>query len=272
MRPLWVTSFARDMWDASGKALLASFAATKSAGSFFVGTEGINPAVFAAAAANPAVCGYDLDADPFLPAFLAAYKAVIPVHLGGAHPLPDCRCRSGPFPPHDKRHKMPCIGHWFNKNFFRWFRKIVTLKAALPHAAAVGADAVIWVDADCTFLRQVPGDTVASWFGPRHGCFYFQSTRPVLEGGVVGYHLADGGRAVLDAFISRYATGAFRGDLRWDDSYQLQVVIQKLRGVVAVADLAKGVGPHAGVVEKSRVGRYIAHKKGHHGRGLGIMT
>lgn len=41
MNVLWVTSFAKDMWDASGKNLLASFEKTRTEGKFFIGIEGL---------------------------------------------------------------------------------------------------------------------------------------------------------------------------------------------------------------------------------------
>jgi hypothetical protein len=91
---------------------------------------------------------------------------------------------------------------------------------------------------------------------------------------VVGYNLHPqaGGGAALDALLGRYASGAFRTDPRWDDCYQLQQVLSRLPAGTH-ADLATAVDPkHAEVVPHSPLAPYLAHRKGRHGRELGIMT
>ena len=51
--------------------------------------------------------------------FLKEQADWIPKHLGGNH-HGKCLCPGGPFTnPHDKRHKMPCINHWFCRNASR---------------------------------------------------------------------------------------------------------------------------------------------------------
>jgi hypothetical protein len=266
MNVLWVTSFAKDMWEASGKDLLASFERTKSEGQFFVGTEGIDAAALKAVSSRAAA--YDLDTDSYLRDFLAKHRGIIPQHLGGTHPVPECRCAGGPFDVHDKRHTQPCVGAWFNRNFSRWFRKIATLHAVLHTRSR--PDVIIWIDADCHFLRRATLPVIKRWFGGMtKGIFYFRHTRPVMEAGIVGYNLKLSLRGLQD-FIKRYDSGAFCKDPRWDDSFQLQRVLDTKR--VTSLDLARRVGEHAEVVAHSIVGTYIQHKKGRHGRGLGIMT
>lgn len=266
---LWVTSFARDMWEASGKPLLESYAATGCGthSRLFMATEGIDHSKVA----GPPGCilTYDLDRDRFLKEFLEANEDIIPTHLGGKHRFPECTCKGGPFGPHDKRHKLPCVGHWFCKNFSRWFRKVAAMKAAVE--LHPDTDILIWVDADCRFKREVTQKVIVhDWFKLAYGFFYLKSKRPVMETGLVGYWLPNAGKKVLDHLVGRYASGAFRKDPRWDDSYQTQVALAEAK--CTAVDLATKVGEHAAVVADSALGPYIEHDKGRHGRGLGIMT
>lgn len=169
---------------------------------------------------------------------------------------------------HDKRHKPACVGAWFNRNFSRWFRKIVTLRAALELRPR--PDVLIWIDADCRFVRRTTTPVISRWFGSMTtGIFYFKSARPVMEAGLVGYNMKVGLKG-LQAFIKRYDSGVFQKDPRWDDSFQLQRVIDSR--VVRAIDLARRVGERAEVVPHSIVAPYIEHSKGRHGRGLKIMT
>lgn len=269
MNVLWVTSFAHDMWEASGRDMLQSFLSTNTLGSVFVGAENVDFRAFPAVTNNPKVLIHAIDKDPLLVKTLVDNKDVIPLHLGGRHSRPECRCKGGPFPPHYKHHKMPCVGHWFNKNFFRWFRKLVTLDAAFKQHPTT--DVVIWVDSDCRFIRSVTEAAVFGWFNGA-GCFYFKNKRPVMEAGIVGYNKHAGGRTLFDVFLARYTSKKFRNDQRWDDSYQLQLAIAEVSALVNSVDLAMSVGAHAAVVDDSVVGSYIVHSKGRHGRKMKIMT
>lgn len=259
---LWVSSCGPDMWAASGKTLVSTFLKTKTDGLLAVGLEG---AAVLPPPRDSRVEFWDLGADPWLAAWLARNADLIPTHLGGRHPGV-CRCPGGPLDVHDKRHRMPCIGHWFNRNAARWFRKIAALKAAL--ARYPDRDTVVWVDSDVVFRRPTTADHVAGWFHRTKACFYLKNKRPVLEAGVVGYKLPQA-KPLLDALFARYESGRFRTDPRWDDCYQLQKALDEAK--VPAADLAYAVGPNAKVVESSAVGPFLAHGKGQH-RAAGVMT
>lgn len=261
---LWVTSFGPDMYAASGRALLDSFVSRRPDGRLLAAVEGLEPA----SVVRPGVDVLSLDGDPFLVRFLAEQADVIPAHLGGRAPEPHCRCPGGPYGPHDRRHRLPCLGHWFCRNFSRWFRKVAALRLAVRVRPDAGL--VVWVDADCRFRRHVDVATVRrSWFAGDRDVFYLKAGRPVMETGVVGYRGA-GGRAVLERLVDRYRSGRFRSDPRWDDSYQTQEALAE-SGRPAV-DLAWKVGPHAAVVPYSALAAYLEHDKGRHGRRLGLMT
>lgn len=267
---LWVTSFGSDMYEASGKSLLKSFLAHDVIGKFFVGVEGINPPPkfheLPGARAEQFV-SHDVSADPWLKEWLEKNADVIPEHLGGTN-SGKCECPGGPFEVHDKRHTMPCIGHWFNRNASRWFRKIVTQRRAIEYAQGQDISHVIWLDSDCVFRRRVTARNAVDWF-KRQAFFYLKSRRPIMEAGVLGFDLIQDGQQILDAVVQCYDSGNFRKHARWDDSAVYQKFVD--RATIKTIDIALGVGKHAAVVPHSPLHLYLAHDKGRHGRKLNIM-
>ncbi len=283
-RILWVTSFDPAIFEASGASLIESFVRTGTVGTLLCCVEG---KIAMAEANNVAV--HNLDHDSFLKTWLKKNAGIIPTHLGGIHDG-KCRCRGGPFPIHDRRHKQPCVGSWFNRNAARWFRKIAALYKARELALSGGYDMIVWIDADCVFTARVDSRAVEGWFrchlrprpatAPNNtppdgvGAFYLKNKRPVIESGIFGINLRPNahGNSILDAIFERYVSGRFRLDERWDDSFQLQRAISVAKGVRAI-DLATAVDKeHAEVVQHSPLGPYIKHFKGLHGRTLGLMT
>lgn len=268
-RVIWLTSCAADMWTASGCELFTSFLSKRVCGRLVLALEGFDPPPdVLEAMAGGRVIHYPLQSDEFLQEWLKRHAAAIPEHLGGQAVEPLCRCRGGPYDVHSRKHIMPCLGHWFNKNHSRWFRKMAALRWA--RNTFQDADAIIWIDADCTFTLNVEDRNARAWFFGPHACFYFKSKRPVIETGIVGYRLDDAGNKLIDCLLDRYWTGRYRADSRWDDSYQTQQALAETR--VKAVDIARAVGAHAAVVENSPVGPYIRHRKGRHSRELGLMS
>lgn len=259
MRVLWATTFSPDLWTTSGHRLVETFRDTKTPGTLVCYAEGMD------VKETENVLCRRLDEDPSLVRFLNKNKDIIPVALGGTVKPPECRCKGGPFDVHSKHHRLPCVGYWFCKNAFRWFRKVLA-----AHRAAIefggDFDVLMWVDSDAAFLQSIPPEVVASWFKPGRGCIYLKNKRTAIETGVVGYHLSDGGRMVLDKLIRRYTGGEFRGDSRWDDCVQLGAAIKAVRGKVLCADLATAVGERNTVIQFSPLGPYLGHDKGLHRR------
>lgn len=273
MRVLWLTSCSRDLWQASGKTLIASFVRTRSEGDLFVAGEGLTKDDIPVAAR---VTLYDLAKNSWLVSWLAENAPYMPKALGGLMEEPLCTCPGGPFSPKPNLHRPRCPGSWWQKQASRWFRKI----AALQHVRerfdldkpTRKYDAVVWVDSDCVFRRRTVQANVAAWFGrtARASCFYVQSTRKAIEAGVVGYLFAGpGGNKLVENVVERYRSGRYRQSPRWDDSWQIQEALEETK--VRKRDLAYAVGEHAGVVGTSLLGPYLAHEKGLHGRTLGIM-
>lgn len=266
---LWVTTCAQDMWAASGVDLATSFGQQGIMGQLLVCIEGRKNK----AGEWPMFADYNdmnVEDNAFLKTFLKNNADVIPTHLGGEAVEPLCKCAGGPFDPHDKRHKMPCVGHWFNKNAFRWLRKVAAQKIALDRAKEKGFDTLIWLDSDCRFKQPVDDNIVAGWFKHTNAMFYLKNTRPILEAGVMGFDLTKGGDSIIEAVYDMYASGTYRKQKRWDDSAIYQWCVDRAK--CPVVDIANSVGAHAAVVPHSPLALFIEHDKGRHGRKMGIMT
>lgn len=270
VRPLWVTSFGPDMYKASGKKLVESFVRWRPDGSLLCGAEGFTALPpDRSVGPNDKVQFWDLTQhSPELRSWLITNASVIPKHLGGEADGV-CRCEGGPYDVHDKRHVMPCLGHWFNRNASRWYRKIIAQEHALQIARLYKFTHLIWLDSDCMFRCTVSRAQLQSWFGAE-SVFYLRNKRPIMEAGVLGFDLTRGGEQLLETVAAMYRDGSYRDLPRWDDS----AVYQHCMTTTGISrrDIATSVGPHARVVEHSLLTGFISHDKGRHGRKLGIMT
>ena len=259
-RVLYVTSFASDMYKATGESLVKSFIDTGTPGTLLCFPEG-----FDIPEPPPRVLARSLTGDTILNTFLHQNKDVIPAHLGGEHQ--GCACPGGPYGPHSKLHQEKCVGHWFNRNASRWFRKVVSLYRALERPA----DIMVWLDSDCVFKRSLPEQKLAKVFQNK-AVFYMKSRkRKVLESGIMGFFLARGGKAFIELTMNRYISGEFRKYRRWDDSFQFQTTRDEHKHLSTI-DIATGMSGHSEVACHTPLAPYLEHFKGKHGRGLGIMT
>jgi hypothetical protein len=259
-RPLFVTSFGFDMYMSTGVHLVMSFFMRDIPASLLVcheqrlGTDVV--------ALPPRLLTYDLDGSEVLYDWLKQNRDIIPKPLGGDAERCGCPEPDNVFGPHQPR----CCWSWFNKNASRWFRKIVSLNQALTLR---DFDAIIWIDSDCRFITSVTAEEIECWFG-RSSAFFLKGKRKVLESGIIGFRLDEGGQVILRHVIDKYRSGSFRHDLRWDDSYQFLLAIRQ-HPEVPVTDWGGETVGDGHVVSVSRLGQYIDHAKGLH-RVTGIMT
>jgi hypothetical protein len=258
MSILYVTSFTPDMYAATGARLLRSFLQTESDGMFLICTEGD----FGSKDLElpDRVLRYDLDKSSFLEEWLSSNRDIIPVWFGGT--AVRCCCPEGT---RTGRHEPGCVFQWYNRYASRWFRKIVALDVALSYARS---GTIVWLDSDCRFLRRLPEVALSRLFGGASVIFHKGPDRPVIESGVIAFDLERDGRRLLHAVIERYRTGLFRGDPRWDDGYQFQIVIESHPDVMSrdLGGRATPRGIHGHVLPNSPLGKYIEHNKGVHGK------
>lgn len=261
-RLAYVTSFNKRIYEASGKKLLKSFYKTQSEGDLFCYyEEGTQEPVD-----HSNLKFISLDNEKPLQDWLQNNRDIIPESEGGT--LKPCKCKN-PWSLKEREHKAGCSHIWFKRCAYRWFKKVYSLNHFISTYSR-NYDYVIWIDADCTFLRQVNTSDWSTIFGD-HSILYMKGPREIEECGVVGYNLQKEGSQFIKHFYDMYIDGTFRKLARWDDSY----VFHCLRETYPEwnsKDLAGKAGDHAEVISGSLIGNMIAHDKGKHGpRILGLF-
>lgn len=292
MSTLFVTSFSPDLYKASGKRLMASFAdvhygEATADDRLLVCTEGEIEFEYM----SGCVLQHDLDTDAVLHTWLKVHADIIPDYLGGKAEKCDC-------PNTEKRHakhRHGCYWQWMNRNASRWFRKVVSLHAAHPvvrvgprvvegKRQAYKFDYMVWLDSDTYFVKPLPQSYLAAKLD-RANMFYFRGHRPGVESGILGFKLngQTGTARLLVELLERYTSGAFRKDERWDDGYQIGRLLD-VRAVRrdkpdgetdwAAIDLVhptKWKGLTNNVIPTTDIAEYLVHRKGLHGTQMGIM-
>jgi hypothetical protein len=256
MNLLYVTTFSPDLYEATGKKLLASMEKHGIEDPILVCHEG-----FPAWDRPPS---YRLDDDEYLRTWLKANRDIIPVHLGGLTQI--CKCRDAHVR-HSQYHVKGCPWHWMNRNASRWFRKVAALRHVALDEAYRDVDAVVWLDSDCHFVKPVTQKHVKGWFSG-HDIFYFRGKREAPEVGIWGLNFRTTGRAFIAEVCQRYE-GEFRNDHRWDDGFQIGRVLDT--GTYHARDLVTKHENNNVMWTVPEMWNFIQHVKGSHGRILGIM-
>lgn len=264
----WVTSFGPRIID-SGMDLVESFLGRKIAGKLFIaldpGSEYADLRRLAAARPDRLVLA-DISESQFLTKWRRDNAFRIPTEFGGESTA-ECKCAGGPYARHDRKHAGGCVASWWCYHASRWAVKPAALEMAL--AALPETTHMVWIDADCRFRAGMEARHLSSVFGGKD-CFYLKSRRPVLEAGLFGFRTTPGGKSIFKAFFDKYALGGCFDLPRWDDSYQLQIVLDTTRA--ATVDVARTVTGHSEVVPNSAMGPYVLHAKGSHSRIKGIFS
>lgn len=261
LRIVYVTSFAPNMYAATGVHLTESFLASHADREMLCCHEGniedMRPME------HERIRRYDLNTSEFLRSWLHANRDVIPVALGGE--AERCGCEFPDEPYADHRPYWPYT--WWNKNASRWFRKIVSLEVAMTESP----DVIVWLDLDCRFSKEkLPAELWSSLFREHSVLFHKSPDREVIESGVIAFRMDTYGIRTLNAVIETYRSGAFRTEDRWDDGYIFQRVIERFPEVPA-RDLATSSSTLGFVLPSSLLGPYLDHYKGVHGPVLRLM-
>jgi len=261
MNILWVTSFNEKIYEASGKSLLLSHQNTQSEGAWFIGLEKI----IISTPRSGGMC-IPIQTSEWLKRWLERNKDISPPTV--------CSCPD-PWARKEKNHIKNCPHTWFNRNAYRWIRKIATLYHALEYSRNKDYNYMVWIDADCTFIKKVFAGTIHALHRheqKEYDALYLKgSQRNVMEAGFVSYDLfSPVTHNFLLSLFNYYMSGSFRELCRWDDSYVIGKLIDgcELEG----RDIATTTSDQfSGVFKNSLIGEYIEHHKGKHGRELGIM-
>lgn len=254
---LFVTSFNQQLFDASGKAMCQSFLDSKSIGRLMVVSEGM---VGNDIPADDLITVHPIENMAALGTWEKANRDIIPKDLGGTAV---CKCKGTP-EPHSKKHAPKCPGAWFNRYACKWFRKVVALNDALKIGRA---EVIIWVDCDSVFKAPITDEVILEALGGKAIGYMKSKDRPVIESGLLVFHGPRGGFQLIESVFSRYMSGKFREDDRWDDGYQWQRVLEldpELRR--SSIDMASRASGHADVLPHTIFGPYLTHNKGRHSR------
>lgn len=250
MSVLYITSFAADMYEATGKKLIASFKymTTTNTNKLLVCHEGLNEVI----PENEHIIKYDLSTNQILVDWLKKYSYLIPIELGGS-------CNKLIYP--------KAYTTW-NAKASRWFRKVASLKYARD-TYGDNYDYIIWIDSDCVFKAPIPIERIRAAFSKRGMFYYFGASRfkrdTGYETGFLGF--SKKGYDIIDKFIETYINGSFEKLQRWDDGFVLRCIDTKKNSI----DLAYNgsLAPLDGVAPHIFRG-FILHHKGYH-RKIKIM-
>jgi hypothetical protein len=269
--PLFVTSCNEELWHASGDRLVSTFLAVGQPGRLLVCAE-FPRLLLSPHETSGRVDYYDLAADPYLKGWLRDNADHIPDYLGGR--AKECSC-PGRHKRHAKHKKFGCHWQWMNRNASRWFRKVASLRAAVKHAqSARPARHLVWLDADCYFRRALPPDYLARKL-EGVALFYFRGHRLGVEAGILGFDLDQGGAKFVKALCRQYETKAYLKSERWDDGFQMGVILDRkeyrTRDLVHPTRWGQGRHKTNDVIPTTDVSEYLRHEKGRHGTRLDIM-
>lgn len=243
---LYVTSFARDMYNASGKNLIKSFLQTNQDGELLVCYENFDFVYYD----NNKVFGYDIYNSEFLQTWLNDNKDIIPDYLGGT-----ATEKSNPkaFDP-------------ANRKASRWFRKVAALNYA-TNTYRHEYDYIIWVDSDCTFSQKIPMKLLINNLD-NYDIFYYLGNKRFLknkgiESGFFGFNMKKKGNIYLKKVFNYFTSKEFIKEDRWDDGYIFKVIMLQNTNKLSYNDVVKNSNS-IHVMQEGPFANYIKHNKGIH--------
>lgn len=259
MKILYISTFNKAIFTASGSGMLDSFFATQKTGDILCCYEGLRPDKnFRKYISTNRFQHYDLIKSAFLQEWLAENKDVIPIEYGGIA---------------TKQNKPEAFLPW-NFRAAGWFRKIATFEYAIPMAK--NYDAIVFVDSDSKFIRNINIDIFAQVFKSHDYFYHWGKERKKkdlgVESGFIGFKNNKNGLRVLNAWIDKYRNKVFKRYLMWDDGGMLGNVLKELEfigGNDLVTDYKDNKKSQSHVLERGVFGKCVIHEKGLHKR-LGI--
>ena len=249
MKTLYVTSFNKRLYEATGQKMIESFVYNKTEGDLLITYEDDLDQIIPK---HRKFIFYNLEQDQWLAEWLKENEDIIPVSLGGKFE----ESYSG------KQQK-------FNTRASQWFRKIVALKKALSYKSEY--EAIIFIDSDTIFTKQLPAKNIDDIFDGSsmfyHLGQYRRESKTGIESGIIGFNLQKEGELLLDIVIEKFRNGTFREYTRWDDGYIFRMVVEENPNILTrdVVDCNE-----SNVVEYGPFADYIFHNKGIHWQQHGL--
>lgn len=245
---LYVTSFAQDMYNASGKYLIDSYLNTKQIGKLLICNEGFDIDL-----EHPQLIFYRLDKSPLLLEWLIDNQQFIPEYLGGTA----------------KEELLPIVYTAPNRKASRWFRKIVALYYAYQ-TYGLEYSTIVWVDSDCQFKKQITMDKYINIFKNNVGVFYYLGKKRLhddkgVESGFIGFHRDNKGYNLIRFVMEElYQKQHYLKYTRWDDGFMFRIALS-LNNSIKTMDLAINSKIIDVINDKNNYfSGYIIHNKGFH--------
>lgn len=250
---LYLTSFNKELYEASGKKLIESYKKTNQLqySNLLCTYENMPLPV------DENIIFFDITNNKILTNFLNLYSDKIPKYLGGK--TEPCKCKN-PCGKQTKDHIRGCYFTWWNRNCFRWFKKVVSL----VEAAFSSAKYLIWIDSDCEFKKQITSDFIKNLFQDNTVIFMKGNGRIVDETGFFGIKLDTKGREFINRLYDFYMNGDVFNLIRWDDGYVFTKLHQRMYPYIKSRDLVLNSNGSR-VMERSLIKQYVIHNKGIHG-------
>lgn len=261
MNILYVSTFNKEIFNASGSKMLDSFFATQANGDILCCYEELNPLKsFKKYTHSNRFKYFDLKQSDFLQDWLETNKDVIPVECGGTA---------------TKQTKPEAFLAW-NFRASGWFRKIASLNYAKTLIDEY--DAIVFVDSDSKFIKNIDAKIYRSVFKDHNYFYHWGKERKKkelgVESGFIGFKNDEKGVSTLDLWINKYRDKAFKRYMRWDDGGMFGNVLHEINFkygndlVTNYNDLGKS---QSHVLERGIFSGYVLHEKGLHKR-LGITN
>lgn len=119
-----------------------------------------------------------------------------------------------------------------------WFWKIVACYETLKYMKENPSEYeyIVLIDCDTEFKSKIDSEFWNSLLPENKHCGYhlgpFRSKASVhhcsgVESGIVIFRNTDTGRQIIENIITKYTSGTFRNEARWDDGYIIRTVVEK---------------------------------------------
>lgn len=266
MSIIYCTTFNSILYQASGQALLKSFALHMPENHLLVCYEDDIRELIIKHHVNK-LSLYNLDNDFFLDNWLNKNADIIPEKYGGQWKGCDC----GPQDNYLKGHRKQCPSMGFNARAACWFRKIATLHLAYK----IDYDIIVFVDCDSVFKKNIPDKLIEDTIQDNELAYHLGPHRKSRDTGIEsGFIIFQKPFNFLDRVIDSYTSKDFRKYDRWDDGYVIKRVLYRSPDIKAI-DLVgfypvETIGSR--VMERGPFSQYIRHDKGKHSAQLKIFT
>ncbi len=256
---IYVSSFNKNLYIATGKNMLESFQEQNPEDSF---TLFVEDDIDLSNHGNVKSI-YPLDTEPMLHLWLDDNADIIPKVYGGTF---TCMCSYNREVP-TKGHKKGCPAGSMRRRACHWYRKVVSWQIARELH-----DRFVWVDCDTILHNNMPEKVISDYL---HHCpvrFHYGKFRAChnvgIETGIVMFDVHNGGGDVLEYIKNRFVSGTFRTEKRWDDAWILTVATQHF-DLLEMGDLHPSSTSNS-PMDDGPLSSYLKHNKGIHWRNHGV--